>query len=376
MARVNLTSKLIDTLPLPVGRKSIDYFDQRLPGLVLRASAGGARSWNVVYRHQGRARRLTLGRCDVISLDDARSRARVALCDVSRGIDPGEVKAQAASDLTFEELAAQFIEQHVRKLRSARKTERMIERELLSRWRNRKATSITRRDIAMLASEISGRAPVLANRVVATARRLYSWAISQGLVDQNPTDHVERPTSECARERVLTTSEIKSLWHAFDPHWSALFQLCLLTGQRVGEVLTMRWSDIDGDCWIIPDTKNGRQQRVPLTRQALQVLSEVPRRGEYVFATSKRPGGHLKGYRKAFNRACALANIKNARPHDLRRTAASMMASMGVSRLVIGQILNHADRSVTAVYDRYSYDAEKRTALGAWAEHLQGSAVL
>src|SRR5688572_26741061 len=132
MARVNLTSKLVDTLALPVGCKSIDYFDQRLPGLVLRASAGGARSWNVVYRHQGRARRLTLGRCDVISLDDARSRARVVLCDVSRGIDPAEVNARAADDLTFEELAAQFIEQHVRKLRSARKIERTIERELLS----------------------------------------------------------------------------------------------------------------------------------------------------------------------------------------------------------------------------------------------------
>jgi integrase len=373
MARVNLTSKLIDTLPLPVSRKSIDYFDQRLPGLVLRVSAGGTKSWNVIYRYQGRARRLTLGRSDVISLDEARSRTRVALGEVSKGVDPAEAKIRSAEELAFEDLARLFIEQHVRKLKSARKTERMIERELIAHWRNRNATSIARRDVAILISETSERAPVLANRVLATVRRLYSWAISQGLIDHNPTDRMERPTSERARERVLTADETKSLWYAFDAldtPWAVLFQLCLLTGQRVGEVLSMRWSDIDGDWWIIPSTKNGRSHRVPLSPEALRRLAGMPRQGDYVFSTSKRPGEHLRGYRKAFNRACALANVKNVRPHDLRRTAASMMSSMGVSRTVIGQILNHADRSVTAVYDRYSYDAEKRAALEAWADRV------
>jgi integrase len=133
----------------------------------------------------------------------------------------------------------------------------------------------------------------------------------------------------------------------------------------------MRWSDIDRDIWTIPDTKNGRSHRVPLSPQALQRLSETPRRGEYVFATSKRPTGHLRGYRRAFQRACALAGIANACVHDLRRTAASHMASLGVSRSTLGQILNHADRSVTSVYDRYSYDAEKRAALELWAGHLR-----
>jgi integrase len=149
-----------------------------------------------------------------------------------------------------------------------------------------------------------------------------------------------------------------------------LFQICLLTGQRVGEVISMRWSDVDGDLWTIPDTKNGRSHRVPLSPQALQRFAELPRRGEYVFASSKRPTGHLRGYRRAFQRACALAGIADACVHDVRRTAASHMASLGVSRSTLGQILNHADRSVTSVYDRYSYDAEKRAALELWAGHL------
>ena len=133
----------------------------------------------------------------------------------------------------------------------------------------------------------------------------------------------------------------------------------------------MQWAAIQGDWWTVPATKNGRSHRVPLSPEALQTLSEVPRRGEYVFASRKRPGEPLRGYRKAFNRACASAGIENARGHDLRRTAASMMASMGVSRIVISQVLNHADRSVTSIYDRYSYDAEKRTALELWSDRLR-----
>ena len=199
---------------------------------------------------------------------------------------------------------------------------------------------------------------------------MFGWAIGQGLIQANPCDRIERPTTERGRERVLSTSEIRSLWHAFDPAWGTLFRLCLLTAQRVGEVLSIRWSDIDGDWWTVPYAKNGLSHRVPLSRTALQIVSKVPRRGEYVFCSPREPERPLRGYRKAFKRACTLAGVKNARPHDLRRTAASMIASTGVSRVVIGRILNHADRSITGMYDRYGYDAEKRAALDLWSERL------
>ena len=224
-------------------------------------------------------------------------------------------------------------------------------------------------------ADVAERAPVLANRVLATTRRLFGWAIAQGLLETNPCDQVERPTFERARERVLTTGELRALWRGFDsidPSWATLFRLCLLTGQRVGEVLTMRWADIDGEWWTVPSTtaKNGMSHRVPLSPRALQVLLETPRRGEYVFCSPRAPERPLRGYRKAFKRACTIVGVENTRPHDLRRTAATMMASMGVNRVVIGRILNHADRSITGMYDRYSYDAENRAALELWAERL------
>jgi integrase len=369
MPCANLTCKLVDNVALPIGRKSVEYFDHRMPGLVLRVSARGTKSWNAIYRHHGRARRLTIGPYPIITLDDARARARDALCSVSRGIDSSGVRADK---LTFADLASLFIAGHVRKLRRARQVERLIERELIPMWGARKLDAITGRDVAVLVADVAERAPVLANRVLSTTRRLFGWAIGQGLIQANPCDRIERPTTERGRERVLSTSEIRSLWHAFDPAWGTLFRLCLLTAQRVGEVITMRWADIDDDWWTVPseDAKNELSHRVPISPQAVQVLRGVPRRGEYVFCSPRAPERPLRGYRKAFKRACTIAGVENARPHDLRRTAASMMTSMGVSRIVVGHILNHAERGVTAVYDRYSYDAEKRAALNVWSERL------
>ena len=376
MPRVSLTQKLVDSAPLPVSCKSVEHFDQRMPGLVLRVSAGGAKSWNVIYRYQGRARRLTLGRYPVISLEDARARAREALCAVARGIDPADKRSRPEA-LNFSELARMFIAGHVNRLRRSRQIARTIERELLSEWDGRTITSISRCDVAVLISSVAQRAPVLANRVLAITRRLFKWAIGQGLIEVNPCDQVERSTREPARERVLAKTELRQLWIAteeLDPSWRALFQLCTLTAQRVGEVLHMRWDDIDESWWTLPATsaKNGKSHRVPLSPQALQVLSGLQRRGLYVFSAPRAPERPLRAYRKAFKRACAIASVTNARPHDLRRTAASMMTSMGVSRLTVGHILNHTDRSVTSVYDRYSYDSEKRSALQLWADTVAG----
>jgi len=132
MPCANLTCKLVDNVALPIGRKSLDYFDQRMLGLVLRVSARGTKSWNAVYRHQGRARRLTIGRYPIITLDDARARAREALCAVSRGIDSCGVHADK---LAFAELASLFVEGHVRKLRRARQVERLIQREVVVAWK-------------------------------------------------------------------------------------------------------------------------------------------------------------------------------------------------------------------------------------------------
>jgi integrase len=147
----------------------------------------------------------------------------------------------------------------------------------------------------------------------------------------------------------------------------------LLTAQRRGEVLSMRWQDIDGTWWTIPAdfAKNGRSHRVPLSPQALAILKRLREgaEGPWVFP-SPTADGPIENPQKAVQRLRTRSNVHDLRLHDFRRTAASHMTGMGISRLTVQKLLNHAERDVTAVYDRHSYDPEKRAALDAWGRRL------
>jgi integrase len=160
---------------------------------------------------------------------------------------------------------------------------------------------------------------------------------------------------------------------------AAFYKLRLLTAQRGGEVASMRWQDVDLDAswWTIPSTssKNRLAHRVPLNASALKLIvalkpEDLEDASPYVLgATARRPGAGARGKRQQAEAAATFA-VENFRGHDLRRTAASIMASGGIPRLTISKILNHVERSITAVYDRHSYDAEKRAALDWWDAKL------
>jgi integrase len=161
---------------------------------------------------------------------------------------------------------------------------------------------------------------------------------------------------------VLTDDELRLVWQAIEPLdllTAAQLKLRLLTAQREGEVRTMRWEDLDmaSGWWTIPAkmVKNGLSHRVPLSRPVLDLLSALQAvTGErpWVFPSGRRQGQPIVDVRKSAKRVCTLSGVKFV-PHDLRRTAASHMAGMGIPRLEIGKILNHAEPSVTKVYDRH-----------------------
>jgi integrase len=181
---------------------------------------------------------------------------------------------------------------------------------------------------------------------------------------------------------VLTADELRAFWAAADqlaPEMGAAFKLRLLTAQRGGEVFNMRWQDVDLDSgwWTIPasGSKNKLAHRVPLSSAALDLLTELRGNEDARLKGQKEPKPSIYVFRNARGKrqqadAAATFAIDDFRGHDLRRTAASMMASNGVNEWVIGKILNHKDKGVTKVYVRHSYDAEKKIALDAWARTL------
>ena len=226
-------------------------------------------------------------------------------------------------------------------------------------------------------------------------RRMFGWALSRDIVPASPCVAVKAPAKERRRDRVLSADEIAALWRAFDNPELAMslairlaLKLQLVTAQRKGEIIGAERSefDRDGRVWTIPaeKAKNGMPHRVPLSLLALALLDDIE------VATGRRPDPRKEGPPRwlfpspragkpitgpavdhAMRDNRGILGTGDATPHDLRRTAASHMTSIGISRLVVAKILNHAEPGVTAIYDRHSYDAEKRAALAAWGARLE-----
>jgi integrase len=306
-----------------------------------------------------------------------------------QGEDPAGAKRVARESPTFEEVASAYVERHAKaKKRSWREDQRILDHDVLPAWRTLKAKDITARDVReLLDTIVDRRAPIQANRTFSLIRKVFNWsgAPDRALVPQfhNPCRGIEAPALEHARERVLTDDEILQLWRALDaedPYTAAIFKLHLLTAQRGGELLTMVWADVglEAAWWTIPSerAKNGLAHRVPLSSQAvaiLHALREQSNGSPWVFPSARSDGasGHRERVYAAVARIRQRSGVADFQPRDLRRTAASHMTGMGISRLVVGKILNHVEPGVTAVYDRHSYDREKREALGAWGERLE-----
>lgn len=371
-----------------------DWYDTASPigvSLVLRVSRTGRKVWYARYRPRGEKnmKRFKLGEYDAMSLADARARVSAIHAGQADGGDPAAERKRAKEAPTFKEIAKQYLEIHAeRKKRSWEEDKRILEKDLLPAWSDRKAHEVKKRDvIALLDSIVDRGAPIQANRTLALARKVYNFGIERDLCENNPCLQVKAPSPETQRDRVLIDDEIKAVWAACGEvrgPTGTMLRLRLLTAQRGGEVEKMRWADLDLEAgwWTIPaeHAKNKLSHRVPLAPMATGILKERRQQLEEKIAKGKAEDSEWVFPNPA--NTGPIAEIKTAVgsirkksglewvPHDLRRTAASHMASMGIQRLVISKILNHVETGVTAIYDRHGYDQEKRQALDAWAERL------
>jgi len=384
MPVVKLNARNITTLKA-VGGVRTDYRDELLPGFFMRVTPHGTRTFGIVYTtRDGRLRRCTLGPVGPVGLAEARARAKRLRGAVAQGDDPhgDQMKArrQRLTAATVEDLVEAFLaskEALAWRPKTRQEFARILRVELVPTLGQLKPNEVKRGEVRALVDRLSDRAPVMANRVFEVTRRLYTWAIGKDLVETSPCVGLSKPSPETQRDRVLTEDEIRAVWAGCDAEPGIIadaFRLMLVTAQRRGEVLSMRWQDVDGSWWTIPAelAKNGLAHRVPLSRQALAILERLRKRanGPWVFPspTTERP---IENPQKAAERLRERSKVADLRLHDLRRTAASLMTGMGISRLTVKKILNHAERDVTAVYDRHSYDPEKRSALEAWGRRLE-----
>jgi integrase len=413
-----LTQKKIEGLSKKRPTEKREFADGGQPGLYFVA---GPRSlkWMVRYRSPGSGQNVKLAIGDygdekpALGLHDARKAAKAVLDVVKEGRDPRDEEAIHRRIETVEEAFSDFLERHTRiknKGSTASDTEGFIRREILPKWRTRRIRSITRREIVALIDAVAdGKRsaggeflvdprPQSAVRLRALLSKAFGFFAAKGIVTDNPFRDIEVPAPTVVRDRVLGDDEIRWLWIATAKvgwPFGDLVRLLLLTGQRRNEVAQAPCIEFSLDAadpvWLIPGsrTKNGRPQSVPLAPDVVETLRALPRvlvdGKENPWLLSTTGETPISGFSRAKFQIdeAMLAAAREDEPervsiepwsfHDLRRTCATGLASLGVAVHVVEHVLNHKSGAlggVAGIYNKFDYAPEKRAALTAWANRV------
>jgi integrase len=401
---VKLTAANVRTLTVPPGRTEAVFFDDDVKGFGVRVKPSGARSYVMCWKIAGEHRRITIGSVTDIDFGKAKNRAKDIKADVRRGDDPAaEIKtAKLSAAQTFEATAVKFLDTLRDRYRPLSFKE--IERHLTKHARdlNKKPVGqISRADIAAVIEVVTRNSgAVTANRVRSSLSTFYSWCIQRGHADTNPVIGTGK-NDEQSRERVLTPSELRLIWNALgNDHYSSIVKLLALTGQRESEIGGLRRSEVNEGLIILPPTrtKNKRPHVVPLSPAALAIVEAQEQRDDRDSIFGRGNGG-FSGWSKCKERLDARIKEANGKPiphwtlHDLRRTFATyiggglpahlleklgaadkeLASGLDLRSEIVEAILNRVSghkAGVAQVYNRSTYEREKRTALDRWAAHL------
>jgi integrase len=395
-----------DTMIKKLKPEGSDYSRSEGNGFTITVRTAGTKTWLYLYTIDGARRKMNLGSYPAVTLETARGKFQEAQVKVKNGVDPLAEVAMKKMERQRTPTVAKFIEEYLlhhagehKRLRSQLEDKRILEKEIVPLWGNMKITDIKRRDLTPILDAIKIRpAPVMANRVLACVRKVFSFAVDRDAIESNPFLGMKTPNKEKPRDRVLTTDEIRILWGNLESakmgdEVRRALKLVLLTGQRPGEVTGMHSSEIDGQWWTIPKerAKNGLEHRVFLTDTVLELVGE---RTGFIMESPLIPGQPIgerplcrallrsrtvpitddKG-KPLFNAEGKpavknLLGVADFTPHDLRRTCATMLSELKHSDEIIDMILNHKKSGIRGTYNKNRYDVEKQGALESWERKL------
>jgi integrase len=366
-------------------------WDDKLSGFGKRIR-NDRQTWIVQYRLGSQQRRLKVGSVEKLNEKDAREAARKILAKVELGHDPANEKKQSREEAkhTLRSVAAEYLkakkpEVRVRTYDEVARYLGMVDGDSKTRaryWHGlhpRPISSLSRRDIAVELAAMANRSgPVAANRARAALSSLFSWAMREGLCEQNPTVNTNKSAESEPRDRVLSDPELAAVWRAApDTEYGMVVRLLILTGCRREEIGGLREHEVDRDGRVIrlpkERTKNGCPHDVPLSGLAWSLLPEPDQ--EYLFGR----GGHagFKGWPRAKDELDKRIGDAIGKPwtlHDIRRTVATRMADLGVQPHIIEAVLNHQGghkAGVAGIYNKSRYTDGIRAALLLWSSHVE-----
>jgi integrase len=364
-----LTKRFIDSVQ-PESKEQF-FWDDDLPGFGLRVLPSGYKGFTLQYRNRvGRTRRLSLGAYGKLTPDEARKLAKQSLGSVSKGEDPAQIRDDNRRAETLKELSEQYLERHAKphkKPWSVKQDERLLDKNILPVLGRHKVKSITRADIAKFHHD-NRETPIQANRCLALLSKMFNLAESWGLRPDgsNPCRHVKR-YKENKVERYLTGEEMSGLGQVLSkveaegtemPSAILAIRLLLFTGCRLSEILTLRWEDVDLEGGVIrlKDSKTGKKN-VPIPAAAVDVFLNAPRVNDNPYVCfGGKPGGHLVGLQKIWERIRSQAGLNDVRHHDLRHNYATVGAAANLGLPVLGHLLGHTQASTTQRYAHLAPD--------------------
>lgn len=400
--RRKFTKTMIQRLPLPRAGKRLTVYDTVVPKLAIRKTHAGTCTFYVVKRFGDKMEWVRLDVFPDMQPEGARTAAEKALGVYATGTSPAVQERQERQKQTLAEAYQAYFELHVtpRGIKSADEIKAMWERclgplpDLPARkhgrkrtkhpagvdWSKRKLDAIDNADVRALHAGIGKTHPTMANRVLELVSTIYNRAAEWGYRGENPAQGI-KPFKEDRRDRFIQADELPRFFTALAADTSEDFKhfvlLSLLTGARRGNVLAMRWQDLDlkGATWRIPLTKNDDPQVVPLVAEAVEILkTRKPQDDGYVFPAESKTG-YMHPPKKRWRALLSRAKVSDLRVHDLRRSLGSWQAISGASLSIIGKSLGHKSADATMIYARLSLDPVRASVATATTAMLQAAGV-
>jgi integrase len=384
---MKLTLRTAVALKLPRGKTDHIEFDDEIPGFGLRLREGGSRTWIYQYQLGSKQRRIVIGKAGALKPEKARELAGDLHATVRLGGDPAATKAagKANAALSLKAIADRYLARQKLRLRPRSYVE--VERHILKHAKQLHGMPIAAIDqrtwAARLGEVADSKGLVTANRTRASLSALYGWAMKEGLVAANPIALTNKHAEE-ERERTLSDSELVAVWQACrEDDYGRIIRILLLTGQRLSEISGLRWPEVSLEKRLIElpgsRTKNKRAHQIPISDAVAAILMAQPRTEgrDLVFGYGEnRPFSGWTAAKEKLDERIAEATGKplpHWTVHDLRRTAATRMADLGVLPHVVEAVLNHVSghkAGIAGIYNRAVYAPEKAQALAQWAAHV------
>jgi integrase len=372
---------------------AVMLWDQELQGFGLRASPKGRVSWFIEKwsgGRGGRAKRVVIGHSPPLDLEEARREAGAKINQHWNGVDlvsekkaKREAKRKELQSSKLSDLVSLYLKRKSKKHSQGYKEElsQMFQGIILPHLgKDTRIIELSRDSIkSLIDAKLNEDKQAMARYLYASLNPFMNWCQAEGYIASSPMNTIPKPETIKPRDRALSKQEIKLFWKAATKMgypWSPFYRLLLLTAQRREEVASMEWTELDQGIWVIPSskTKNGREHIVHLSPLALETIATVPKGARYLFTTTGR--SHVSGFAKAKARLDKELRKDNPgfaewRTHDLRRTAKTGMASLGILPDISERVLNHVQKGLDAVYNKYQYLPERKEALAKWGEYIQ-----